>query len=129
MTPQEIAARLTALDTAIIEKTGERPFIGACLGVDDRGRVMVSLYRGRSGGSYDLGTSKGVTFAEALDDADRIVAALPDPAEAVIHEYLSRVAKAVDYATENSIDDEYVAPLRGVSKAMTGNLLTKEAAQ
>ncbi|MDD9726105.1 hypothetical protein PVV74_11620 [Roseovarius sp. SK2] len=62
---------------------------------------------------------------EGLSKARDFIASLPSPEEAVTNEYLKRVASAVDYATENSIDDEYVAPLRGVTCAMTDNLLTK----
>ena len=69
----------------------------------------------------------GDTPAEAIEEARTFIVALPDPEEAVTREYLTRVASAVDYATENSIADEYVTPLRGVTCAMTENLLTKEA--
>jgi len=62
---------------------------------------------------------------EMLGKALEVINNLPSPEEAVTREYLSKVADAVDYATENSIADEYVNPLRGVSCAMTDNLLTK----
>jgi hypothetical protein len=56
---------------------------------------------------------------------DKMRAKLPSPEETVTREYLNRVSRAVDYATENSIADEYVTPLRGVTCAMTENLLTQ----
>jgi len=62
---------------------------------------------------------------EVLEKALEVINNLPSPEESVTREYLSKVAAAVDYATENSIADEYVNPLRGVSCAMTDNLLTK----
>jgi len=66
---------------------------------------------------------------EIFEEALEVINNLPSPEEAVTREYLSKVAAAVDYATENSIADEYVNPLRGVSCAMTDNLLTKGGVQ
>ena len=63
------------------------------------------------------------TPAESLTQAQEFIASLPDAAEAVQTEYLRRVGHAVDYATENALAEEYVAPLRGVTCAMTDNLL------
>ena len=67
----------------------------------------------------------GATIAEKFDKARDYIAKLPSPEETVTREYLNRVSRAVDYATENSIADEYVTPLRGVTCAMTENLLTQ----
>ena len=79
------------------------------------------LYDGRYY-KYFLGDNLAKCFA----DAAAYIATLPSPEEKVARTYLRKVADAVDYATENSIADEYVLPLRGVSCAMTSNLLTKE---
>ena len=68
----------------------------------------------------------GDNLAECFADAAAYIATLPSPEEKVARTYLRKVADAVDYATENSIADEYVQPLRGVSCAMTSNLLTNE---
>lgn len=68
----------------------------------------------------------GDTPAEVLTKARDYIAAMPTPEEAVTREYLTKVSAAIDYAHEHSIDDEYVAPLRGVTCAMTDNLLTSE---
>lgn len=68
----------------------------------------------------------GATPAKAIEKARAYIAALPSPEEAVTREYLGKVASAIDYATKHSIADEYVTPLRGVTMAMTDNLLTKE---
>ena len=71
------------------------------------------------------------TASDCIAEARAYIAALPSPEDQVTREYLSRIAKAVDYATEHSLPDEYVTPLRNVSCAMTDNLLThtKEPAQ
>jgi len=71
-----------------------------------------------------------------FEAAHEYIAKLPSPEDMVTKEYLTRVASAVDYATENSIADEYVTPLRNVTCAMTENreprtenLLTQEVGQ
>jgi len=70
------------------------------------------------------------SLADCIAKAHAYIADLPSPEDQVTREYLSRIAKAVDYATEHSLPDEYVTPLRNVSCAMTDNLMThtKEAA-
>ena len=58
-------------------------------------------------------------------NAQVFISTLPNAVDIVQTEYLRRVADAVDYATQNALPEEYVAPLRGVSCAMTENLLMK----
>ncbi|MGB1215968.1 MAG: hypothetical protein ACPG4X_21555 [Pikeienuella sp.] len=67
------------------------------------------------------------------DNADELLAQvcgvirdLCSPEEIETREFLKKVSDAIDYGHEHSLDDKYVAPLRGVTKAMTDNLLTKE---
>ena len=68
--------------------------------------------------------------AATLAAMQEYITSLPAAADRVNTEYLRRIAAAVDYATENSLGDEYVTPLRNVTLAMTENLLThKEQAQ
>lgn len=59
----------------------------------------------------------GETPVEVIDKARAYIDAMPPPEEAVQNEYLSRVASAIDYATEHSLPDKYVAPLRGLLTA------------
>lgn len=75
---------------------------------------------------YQIEKSFHGALMEQFDAARAYIATLPSPEDVVTNEYLRRVASAVDYATENSIEDEYVTPLRDVTCAMTDNLLTKE---
>lgn len=90
---------------------------------------LSSQYRSNTFGKDCTEICRGTTVAGAFKQAHKVIDALPSPEEAVTREYLTRVASAVDYATEHSIDDEYVAPLRSVTCAMADNLLTKEAAE
>jgi hypothetical protein len=43
MTPQEIAARLTAIHTALVEKTGEQPFLAPDLTVSQGGKCRIDI--------------------------------------------------------------------------------------
>lgn len=98
-----------------VKAGGERPYV-----------YLASAVKSKTfNGSYSK-ICYGATVATAFKQAHEVIDALPNPEDAVTHEYLSRVASAVDYATEHSIDEEYVAPLRGVTCAMTENLLTKQ---
>lgn len=131
MTIEEIQTALGELVAAMVEKGVPTPT--AELTIRQHGEnhyvYLSAKYKSTlfSGGNSELCRAK--TIAECFEIARACIAALPDPAEAVTREYLGKVAAAIDYATENSIADEYVTPLRGVTCAMTSNLLTKEAAE
>lgn len=130
MTPQEIADRLTAVHTALVEKTGEQPFIPLTLTVYGSGKCYVYLYRAYNGGDYLLGTASSDTFSGVFDAADAFVAAIPSPREAGIRRYMAQVAKTVEVGRDEGIADEYVVPFRQVLMAMTDNLLAApEAAE
>jgi len=119
----EITARLYAIGAAILDKTGETPFLEPKLGISD-GECRVGLYRGYGNGcDYTIGTATGDTPEAALDDADRIIAALPDLENAKLHRHMARVADCIDAAHSDGIADEYVTPLRLTVKAMSDNLL------
>jgi len=124
MNVTEITARLYAIGAAILEKTGETPWIAPALKIqDDVCRVF--LYKGlcNAGITDPIGTATGATPEDALDDADRIIAALPDIATTNLHRHLARIAYCVDKARDDGIADEYVQPLRMTVAAITANLL------
>jgi len=122
----EITARLYAIGAAILDKTGERPWLAPSLRIKDN-VCSVDLYKamriGSGIGSDLLGSAKGDTPEAALDDADRIIAALPDFDSAKLHRHMARVADCIDAAHSDGIADEYVTPLRLTVKAMSDNLL------
>jgi len=119
----EITARLYAIGAAILDKTGETPWIGPSLKIRDNA-CSVDLYRDYGNGTdYIIGTATGDTPEAALDDADRIIAALPDLENAKLHRHMARVADCIDAAHSDGIADEYVTPLRLTVKAMSDNLL------
>ena len=123
MNIQEITKRLYAIGDAILEKTGDKPWIAPNLSVRDD-KCTITLYTGWNGGDYKVvGTAKGDTPEAALDNADRIIAALPNPENAKMQAHMARVADCVDKAKADNIADEYVTPLRMTIAAMTENLL------
>ena len=128
----EITARLYAIGSAILDKTDEGPWIWPTLKIRDNA-CWIELYRalqtGVNGGKDHIGTGKGDTPEAALDDADRIVAALPDLENAKLHRHMARVADCIDSAHSDGIDDEYVTPLRLTVKAMSDNLLAGPVAK
>jgi len=123
MNVQAITKRLYAIGDAILEKTGEKPWTAPYLKICDD-KCTVTLYTGWNGGDYDvIGTAKGETAEAALDAADAIIAALPEPKTAKLHRHMARVADCIDKAHADGIADEYVTPLRMTVAAMTENLL------
>jgi hypothetical protein len=132
MTIEEIQTALAELVAAMVEKNVSQP--NAHLTIKEQGErhliYLTSAYRSSTFGKdkYDK-ICHGTTIAGAFEQARKDIAALPSPEEVVTREYLGKVGDAIDYATKHSIDDEYVTPLRGVTCAMTSNLLTKEAAE
>ena len=128
----EITARLYAIGAAILDKTGERPWLAPTLNIKDNA-CQVDLYMamrtGSDRGKDHIGIGKGDTPEAALDDADRIIAALPDLENVKLHRHMARVAGCIDAAHSDGIADEYVTPLRLTVKAMSDNLLAGPVAK
>lgn len=126
MNVSEITAQLYAISRALVEKTGEKPWIQPKMEIYD-GKVRIDLMRayGSGGGDYMVGTAKGDTPDEALNDAFAIIADMPDMATSKLQDHMKRVAACIDKGREDGIDDAYIAPLVVVKAAMTENLLTK----
>jgi len=127
MNVSEITAQLYAISKALVEKTGEKPWIQPKMEIFD-GKCAIELmreYKTSGCNDYMVGTAKGDTPDEAIADAFKIITALPDLATAAIKRHMSRVADCIDKGREDGIDDAYIAPLVVVKAAMTENLLTK----
>ena len=126
MNVSEITAQLYAISKALVEKTGEKPFMDPALRIAD-GKCEIALFRGYNSGDYHIGTAKGDTPDDAIANAFAIIVALPDPAKAAIQRHMERVASCIDKGREDGIDDAYITPLVAVKTAMTENLLAKPA--
>lgn len=127
----EIQTALAELVAAMVEKGVPTPKVDCTIKPLGE-KIYVYLAAEYKSKVFDGKNSKlcyGTTIAGAFKQARKDIAALPDPEEAVTREYLTKVADAIDFGTKHSLPDEYVTPLRGVSRAMTDNLLTKEAAE
>lgn len=130
MNIEEIQTALNELVAAMTEKSVITP--RAQIHIPDSGNFAIHCdcsYEQKPFDGRGYFVEHSDTVAGCIDKARAYIAAMPSPEEAVTREYLNRVASAIDYAHENSIADEYVQPLRGVTCAMTDNLLTKEAAE
>lgn len=128
MTIEEIQTELRALEAMMLDKGVVTPT--AEFTIRGPSRFLAHLRANYGTKPFDGEYYKiiyGDTPAEALIEARDYIASLPSPEEAVTREYLTKVSVAIDYATEHSIDDEYVAPLRGVTCAMTDNLLEDQS--
>jgi hypothetical protein len=126
----EIQTELAALVVQMTEKGVVTP--SAELHIKDSGLFSVYMTSKYESGSFGKdGNAKflrGDTAPKALENARKYIAALQSPEEVQTREYLRMVASAIDYAAKSGIGDEYVTPLRGVTCAMTENLLTDQGA-
>jgi len=125
MDVSKISARLYAINDALITRTGKRGTYGGLdLRIKDDGCEVGLHTEYAIPGGWNHGTAKGDTPEAALDEADRIIAAMPDLDTAKLHSHMARLADCVDKAHADGIADEYVQPIRTTIKAMTDNLLT-----
>ncbi|MDA3888967.1 MAG: hypothetical protein PF443_09255 [Allgaiera sp.] len=129
MTPQEIAARLTAIHTALVEKIGEQPFLAPDLTVSQGGKCRIDINKAYGKGSDDcyLGTAKGDTFEETLAAADAFISALPNPHETAKRGWQKKLGAVIDEGHALNLPTDVMAPLGAASQAMTKNLIVKEA--
>lgn len=124
-TVTEIQAKLAELVAAMVEKGVVTPDVDLTLKADRHFVYMTGSKKGPLIGATGCKFFNGDTPEDAITAAVEYIAALPSIEETVTRTYLRKVADAVDYAKENGVDDEYVTPLRGVTCAMTSNLIEK----
>lgn len=125
----EITAQLYAISKALVEKTGEKPWIAPKMEIyDDKCCIdLMREYKTSGRNDYMVGTAKGNTPEGAIADAFTIIAALPDPETAKLSNHMRRVADCIDKGRSDGIDDAYITPLVAVKTAMAENLLTVTA--
>jgi len=124
MNVTEITARLYAINDALITRTGKRVTWGGLdLRIKDDGCEVRLHTEYTTAPGWDHGTARGDTPEAALDEADRIIAAMPDLDAAKLHQHMVRLADCADKARDDGIADEYVQPIRMTVAAITANLL------
>jgi hypothetical protein len=128
MNVSEITAQLYAISRALVEKTGEQPWIAPYLRIADGGCRIELMRAYRTSGDHSIGVAKGNTPEDAISDAFSLIAALTDLGVAKLNDHMKRVADCIDKGRADGIDDAYITPLVAVKTAMTENLLTKQVA-
>ena len=125
ITETEIFARLTALHSALVEKLGAQPYLGADLTLGTENCWIMLWDKGTSrGGSSDvLHTAQGNTIAACLADAEAFVAAMPDPEVKAKHDWHRKLGNVIDEGHALALPDDVMTPLRASSQAMHKNLL------
>lgn len=128
MTIAQAQANLQTLVNAMVEKGIVMPNAEFTVKADaDRNYIYLTCKHSQKIFDGEFGKfCFGRSFAECLADAQQTIAAMPDPAEAIVQEYQRKVAAAIDYGTENSLDESLVAPLRDVSKTISDGILTDQ---
>lgn len=126
MNIKEIAKQLTAIHAALVEKTGEQPFIEPYLTIGQSGKVKIYLCRAYNDGRYDLGTATAVTMEGCIATAFDFIDKLPDPETAKKRKWHGKLAKVIDEGQALNIEDDVMQPLRDGSAAMSKNLLAAE---
>ena len=124
MTEQEIGDRLTELHSALVDKLGAQPFLDMTASVRQSGRVSINVYRDYNDGDYMLATPSGDTFAECLDDAAKIIAALPPCSERHLHDFMAQLGKLIDSGREKGIAVEFINPLKATMERLASNAIT-----
>ena len=122
---KDIKDALQCLEAGMLDKGILNPRATMSIRIDDVFATLATEFKETTLGGKDFMSFRGETHLEALEKAGAFVRSLPSVEETVLRGYLTRVAKAVDFATENSIKDEFVEPLRKVTCAMTENLIEK----
>lgn len=135
MTLEEIQTALDQLVIDMMAKNVAQPRADFTINSMENRQFNVALWCSTEArcfdGEYLRGFHRHPTPEAALEAARVYIAKLPDHETNVMRTYLGKLADAVDYATEHSIADEFVEPVRLARAAMTDNLLPPpvEAAQ
>ena len=106
LTQSEIQRRCDALAAAMLEKGKRSP--AARLWIESHRSAFIWL-------TFDPGaaeTYKAFRTGDIWAEAEAWIAALPDPAKEGERKFTAALAKAVDIATEYSLPDKIVAPVK-----------------
>jgi hypothetical protein len=113
MTYDEIKAEVDALTSEMAAKAVEIP--NAELSVKANQRGFVTIWSSSSAPAFD-GDYLKMFYADAPQEmiaaARAYIAALPDPATIGERKFIRALADAIDIATEYSLPDKVVAPVR-----------------
>jgi hypothetical protein len=120
---ENLTAKLVALHTALVDKTGEQPFIAPSLRLEQSGTWGINLYRGYNNGKYSLGCVTAKTPDECLVNAFLAVSDMPNTETKARADWHKDLGNVIDKGHALNLPDEVMKPLRASSQAMTENLL------
>lgn len=120
---KEIAARLVAIHSALVEKTGEQPFVDPMIEIRQSGIVRIGLYRSYNNGDFILKVVDEDSIPEALDAADAFIAAMPDRADLAKRDFQRDLGKVIEKGEGINAPKDVMSHLRSGMTAMTENLL------
>jgi hypothetical protein len=124
-----LTQQLIAVHAALVEKTGEQPFVAPSLDLRQSGEWSIRLYRAYNGGKYEVGSVRSDTPEGCARAALDFIAALPSPEVKARTDWHGKLAAVIDEGHALNLPDDVMKPLRAGSQAMTENLLTYEAAK
>lgn len=106
LTLSEIQRRCDALAMALLDKGKRNPSAQFCI-ESNREPFIWLKFSEDSDGTY-----KAFRTGDIWAEAEAWIAALPDPAKEGERQFTAALAKAVDIATEYSLPDKIVAPVK-----------------
>lgn len=118
MEAKELVDRLVGLTKAMSAKGLIQP--GACFSAYDGGTIEVFIHDGRNISNY---FHKADTFEGCLAKAEAAIAALPDPAKEGERLFTRKLAEAIDIATEYSLPNAAILPVRAAIREVNAVLL------
>lgn len=121
MNISEIQGRLSALVVAMMDKGLAQPNADLTLKANAAPYIYMTAKDLHSKHMFHYGN----TAEQCFEKANALVASMPEPAIAKLHNHMKRVADCIDKGREDGIDDAYITPLVVVKAAMTENLLMK----
>ena len=124
MTYEEIQTALDGIPKLLAEKGIHRNGVEFDLRANQAPCIYIS-----GDGAFKSQFIYGDTPEDMFAKATALIAALPDPETAKLHNHMARVADCIDKATADGIADKYVTPLRVTVKAMSDNLLAAPVAK
>ena len=121
MDEKQIAARLLAAHNAYVEKTGNQPASSPTLDFHSDGRIKAHMFASGYDDSWNI---YGYTAAEALNNLDAQIAAIPSRAERLRAEAAKAVGAAIEACRAAGYPDDLVNPLAEISKRISENAIS-----
>jgi hypothetical protein len=125
----EIQRRLDGMPAAMNAKGKREPDATVFIHANAEPSVMLKWKRTAADSVAIYGSSDVTHFLtgvlpEILDNADRLIAGLPTPEEAMMAEFTAQLAKTIELGKANGIDVQFVNPLVEAMQRLSENAIT-----